>query len=78
MTAIETKAAAVTVSDVEAEIVPDVAVMLATPIAAALASPWEPLALLIVAIPVAEELQTTLPVTFCVVPSVNVPVAVNC
>ena len=47
------------------------------PIPMALAKPWLPAALLIVATAVFEELQVAEVVRFRVVPSVNVAVAVN-
>jgi len=59
---------------VEAEIVPDVAVTRGLPIAAAVASP-EPL---IVARVVSEEVQVAEEVMSAVLPSLNVPVALNC
>ncbi len=64
MTAIEANTAAVTVNVAEPLIVPDVAVIVALPCARLVASP----ALLTVAIDVADELQLTLLVRFCVVP----------
>jgi hypothetical protein len=42
------------------------------------AKPWLPDTLLMAATLVAEELQLTEVVKFCVLPSLNVPVAVNC
>jgi len=59
---------------VEAETEPDVAVTRGLPIAAAMASP-EPL---IVARVVSEELQVAEEVMSVVLPSLNVPVALNC
>jgi len=59
---------------VEAETEPDVAVTRGLPIAAAMASP-EPL---IVARVVSEELQVAEEVMSFVLPSLNVPVALNC
>ena len=48
--------------------------MVVDPGPTALAKP----AVLIVATPAAEELQVTVPPRFCVLPSLNVPVALNC
>ena len=78
VTAMETSVAAVTVSVVDPETPPDVAVIVVVPAATGVANPSEPAALLIVATPVVDELQVTVVVRFCVVPSENVPVAVNC
>src|SRR5271167_485290 len=66
--------AAVTVSKVEPLMDDDVAVIVEVPTPAPLASP----AALIVAAVVVAELHVTVPVKFCVVPSLNVPVAMNC
>jgi len=74
----ETSVAAVTVRVVEFDMPPDVAVIVVVPAATGVANPSEPAALLIVATPVVDELQVTVVVRFCVVPSENVPVAVNC
>jgi hypothetical protein len=74
VTAIDCNVAAVTVSKVEPEIDDDVAVIVELPTPAPLARP----AALIVAIEVMPEVQVTVDVRFCVVPSLNVPVAVNC
>src|SRR5262245_53724151 len=63
---------------VEPVIVPDVAVIVVEPVPTAVASPLLPAVLLIVATPVADELQVTVVVTFWKVPSLNDPVAVNC
>jgi hypothetical protein len=57
---------------------PEVAVIVVEPAATEVASPLEPAALLIAATPAVDELQVTAVVRFCVVPSENVPVAVNC
>lgn len=59
----------VTVNVVVAEMLSDTAVMVTVPAATAVASPLEPAALLIVAMPVPEELQVTVVVMFWVVPS---------
>jgi hypothetical protein len=72
--AIETSVGALTVSVVEPEIEPELAVMDVLPTAIPVANP----AVLIVATPVAEEAQLTELVMFCVLPSEYVPVAVNC
>jgi hypothetical protein len=58
VTAIDTKDG-LTVSVVELEIDPEVALMVAVPVATALARPFDPAALLIVATLVFEELQVT-------------------
>ena len=72
--AIDCSVAAVTVSATPFEVTPlCVAVMLLAPTACPVASP----PLLIVAAAVFEELHTTELVRFCVLPSLNVPVAVN-
>ena len=78
VTAIEARAAALTVNVVEPEIELEVAVMVLDPVARLVARPWLPELLLIVAIVVELELQLTVVVRFCVEPSVKVPVAVNC
>jgi hypothetical protein len=62
------------VRDAEPLIAPDAAVIVALPSPTPLARP-EPFMLATVA---TEELQLTEPVRFCVLPSVKVPVAVNC
>ena len=78
VTAIDTSAAALTVSVVDPWIVLCVAVMFAAPVATLAAIPWLPLLLLIVATAGLSELHCTVPVMSCVLPSVNVPVAENC
>jgi hypothetical protein len=78
VTAIETKAAAVTVSVVDPLIDPEVAEMLAVPGATVVANPIVEPALLIVATLGVSELHCTVAVMFCMLPSVYVPVAVNC
>jgi hypothetical protein len=75
LTVIEVSAAGVTVSEAVPVIVPEVAVIVTGP---PTATPVAKPALLIVAVAVAEELQFTLPVMFCVLLSVKVPVAVYC
>ena len=62
-----TSVAGVTVSVVDAEMLPDIAVIVVEPAAAALADPLLPAALLMVATPVLEELQVTVFVRSCVV-----------
>ena len=66
VTAIEVKVAGATVRFVDPEIVPDVAVIEVLPATFAVASPPEEMD----AIPVAEDVQATLLVRFCVLPSV--------
>ena len=61
---IDTNVAGVTVSVVEPEMLPEVAVIVVEPAARDLANPWEPAALLIVAAPVFEEFQVTVVVRF--------------
>lgn len=78
VTEIETRLAGVTVNAVVPDILPVVAVIVVVPVPAALARPFEPAALLIVATAVFDELQTTDAVRFWVVLSEYVPVAVNC
>ena len=74
VTATDTSVEAVTVSVVLPEIEPVVARMVVDPVPIAVATP----AALIVATVAAEELHVAVLVRFCVVPSVKVPVAVNC
>src|SRR5277367_5968144 len=74
VTAIDCSVAAVTVRSVEPEIDDDVAVIVEEPTAAPEAKPTA----LIVAVAVVPEDQVTLDVRFCVEPSLNVPMAVNC
>src|SRR2546426_4879188 len=57
---------------------PSVAVIVAVPAPSAVARPFDPLALLIVATPGLDELQVTWVVRSCIVLSLKVPVAVNC
>jgi hypothetical protein len=78
VTAMDTSVAAVTVNSVWPETAPFVAVIVVEPTVEEVASPWEPAALLMVAIPVFEEVQFTDDVRSCVGPLVNVPVAINC
>jgi hypothetical protein len=74
VTAIDCNVAAVTVRTVEPLIAPDVALIVDVPTPAPVASPDA----LIVAVVVVPDDQVTVEVRFCVVPSLNVPVAVNC
>jgi hypothetical protein len=74
VTAIDCNVAAVTVSNVDPAIDDDVAVIVEVPTPAPVASP----AALIVAVAVVPELHVTVPVKFCVEPSLKVPVAANC
>jgi len=54
------------------------AVTFVVPTARAVASPFDPVALLIVATDVLDEFQVAHVVSFCVLLSIKVPVAVNC
>jgi hypothetical protein len=74
VTAIESRVGWPTVSVAEAVREPEVAVMVALPIPAPAASP----PLVTVAISVEDELQFAVLVRSCVLPSLYVPVAVNC
>jgi hypothetical protein len=56
----------------------NVARMVVVPMLTAVANPWEPAALLIVATPMLDEDHVATAVKFCVLESANVPVAVNC
>jgi len=67
-----------TVSVVDPFTLPRVALIVVEPEPTLVASPFEPAVLLIVATPVADELQVTVVVMFCVLLSEYVPVAVNC
>ena len=78
VTLMETRVTAVTVSDVEPETVPDVAVIEVAPTAWEVADPFELLSLLMVATEVSEELQMTDAVRSCMVLSEKRPVALNC
>ncbi len=68
----------VTVKTVEPEMLPTVALIDVDPAAIAVASPAEPLTLLIEATPAADEPQTAVVVRFWLVLSLYLPVAVNC
>lgn len=59
--------AGVTVSIVVPDMLPDVAVTVVDPASTDVANPFDPAALLIVAIPVLDELQVTAVVRVCVV-----------
>lgn len=74
VTTTDTSVAAVTVTVVKPLIDPEVAVMVAEPTFAAVATPLEPMLTELLA----DEFQVTLLVRFCVLPSLYVPVAVNC
>ena len=74
VTAIDTRVAGLTVRTVEPAIDPEVAEIVVLPVATEVASPVP----LIVAAPEADEAHVTVLVRFCMVPSLNVPVAVNC
>ena len=65
----DTSVAAVTVSVVDPDVLPDVAVIVVVPAATDVARPLEPAALLMVATPAVNEFQVTDVVRFCVVPS---------
>src|ERR1700722_11947016 len=69
---------ALTVNIVEPFTAPSAALIVEVPFATALANPFVPAVLLIVAIPVLLELHVTVVVRFCVLLSENFPVAVNC
>ena len=78
VTEIETITAGVTVITVLPLTEAEVAVMVVAPCPVPLARPCVPTALLIVAMLVDDELQTTDVLRSCVLPSLYVPVAVNC
>ena len=63
----DTSVAEVTVSVVNPDMLPDVAVIVVEPAATDVARPFEPAALLIVATPPVDEPQVTAVVRFCVV-----------
>jgi hypothetical protein len=77
VTAIDTNAAPVTVSVVDPLTPPSLAVMFALPTPALLATAGVGPPVLIVLTPGVSELHSTVPVMFCVLPSVYVPVAVK-
>ncbi len=68
----------VTVSVVDAETLVQAAVIVVEPAANDVATPYEPEALLMVAMAVSDEFQVTVEVRSWVVLSENVPMAVNC
>lgn len=78
VTAIDSSVAVVTVNVVDPLIMPEVAVMFAVPWPTPLANPCVGETSLIVATDGVSELHCAVSVMFCVLPSVNVPVAVNC
>lgn len=61
-----------------ARMLPEDAVIVVVPVCSPCASPVVPAELLIVAAAVFDEPQLTAPVKSCVLPSLNVPVALNC
>lgn len=77
VTVSDTRAADVTLSDVDRLTEPEVAVIVVVPTLALVARPWLPAVLLMTATAVFAELQVTVVVRSCVLPSVKVPVAVN-
>jgi len=78
VTVMDCSVAEVTVTVVEPEVLPKVAVMVAVPVDPAVASPFDPFVLLMSATDVADELQVTAVVKSCVRLSSYTPVAVNC
>ena len=78
VTAMDTSVAGVTVSVVDLDMFPDVAVIVAEPTAAEVARPLVAAAPLMAATAAADEFQVTSAVRSCAVPSENIPVAVNC
>jgi hypothetical protein len=78
LTAMDTSVAEVTASEVDPDVLPDVAVIVVEPVATEVTNPLEPAALLMAAIVVVDDFQVTDVVRFCVEPSEYVPVAVNC
>src|SRR3984957_13553114 len=78
VTSTEIITAEVTDSALDPPTEPTLAVMFAIPWVTLLATPAEGPSLLIVATAGVSELHCTVPVMFCVLPSVKVPVAVNC
>ena len=78
VTCIDTSVAAVTVSVVEPVTPASVALIVVVPTFSAVARPCEPAAFEIVAIVTTDDAHVTCVVRFCVVASLNVPVAVNC
>ncbi len=78
VTRIDSSTAGVTVRVVVPETFPDVAVIVVVPTPADVASPFEPVVLLIVETRAFVEFQVTSDVIFCCDPFVKEPVAVNC
>lgn len=78
MTAIETRAAEVTVRVVMPETIPELAEIETIPVLTLVAKPLDPPVLLILAMVASDELQCAVAVRSCVDLSVKVPVAVNC
>lgn len=78
VTEMDCKVALLTISVVVPETLPDRAVIVLLPAATEVATPLKPVALLMVAVPVLEELQVTDLVRSCVVLLEYMPVAVNC
>ena len=76
--ATETSVAGFTVSVVDPDSEPDVAVIVVEPVATGVTSPAEPVVLLMPAIDDADELHATSAVRSWVVLSEKVPVAINC
>ena len=76
--ATEVDVAEVTVSEEVPEIEPEVAVIVTVPAETPCAIPFVGETLLMLATAVFEELQSTLAVRFCVLLSLNFPVAMNC
>ena len=74
----DTSIGGITVSIIEVDKLPDVAVIVVRPAAAGVARPLEPAVLLMAATSPAEEVQVTAAVRSFVVLSEYVPVAVNC
>jgi len=74
----DTSVAAVTVNVVLPEIRPNAALIVVVPANNDVASPLEPAALLIVATVGVKDVQVTVEVKIFVVPSVYVPLAINC
>lgn len=77
VTAIEVTVAPVTVKVAFAKTLPEVAVITDVPAASPMARPGAPFTL-ILATEGFPEVHCTEPVTFCTLPSLNVPMAVNC
>jgi hypothetical protein len=75
---IDSSTACVTVSCVDPEMLPEVAVIVVEPTALDVASPFEPDVLLTVATAVFEEFQVTDEEISCGGPAENVPMATNC